>query len=268
MWTSLSKTTMSLFFDHIRATDTEIISRCHASGDLLSDSSCSNKVVKISSNIVVKYGNFVKEGEFFNQQIAFQLLDPNIVRVPAPYRFIQDGPIGYLVMDFAEGEVPCTKQALAVAPRLRQILSHMHNIRGETPGALSGGVVEGALWPNNVPIFKDRRNLEDWLTRRLKRPGSRISFEDQPLVMCHMDFSPRNLVICNSNKTVTVTLLDWSSAGYFPRIFDYIPYKFSPLDTGFFLNLEPHLASLSPQEKQTAKDVVQALENCQVFFFS
>jgi hypothetical protein len=236
--------------------------RCHSPRqNLLSDPSCSNKVVQISPDIVVKFGRFVKRGEFLNQKIAFKRLDPSIVRVPAPHRFIQDGSTGYLVMDFAKGEVPSTKQALAIAPQLGRILSHMHEMQGEMPGSLGGDAVQGVLWPSEDLIFKDLRNLENWLTVRLRRPEHSIKFEDQQLVMCHLDFVPRNMLVYDG----TVTLLDWSSSGYFPRIFDYITYNFSPLDTGFFICLQPHLETLTYREEQTAKDVVQALENCQIY---
>jgi aminoglycoside phosphotransferase (APT) family kinase protein len=165
-------------------------------------------------------------------------------------------------MDFAKGEVPSTKQALALAPQLSRILSHLHEMEGETPGSLGGDAVQGVLWPGNSLTFKDRENFENWLTRRLRRHDRSIKFEDQQLVMCHLDFVPRNMVVDDG----AVTLLDWASSGYFPRIFDYIAYNFSPLDTRFFANLLPHLGTLADLEEETAKDVLQALDNCQIYF--
>ena len=249
--------------DLTRASDAEIIMRCHSCRQpLLSDPSCSTKVIQISPDIVVKFGRFVKRGEFLNQKVAFQRLNPSIVRVPVPHRFIQHESIGYLVMDFAEGEVPSVEEALAIAPQLGRILSHLHEIHGETPGSLGGDTVQGVIWPDDDLIFEDRERLEEWLNIRLRRPGHRISFKDQQLVMCHLDFVPRNMVVYNG----TVTLLDWSSAGYFPCIFDYIAYSFSPFDAGFFKYLRPHLQRLTDQEDKTSKDVLRALENCQIYF--
>lgn len=249
--------------DLTRVSDAEIIMRCHASNQLLlSDPSCSNKVIQISPDIVVKFGRFVKRGEFLNQKVAFQRLDPSIVRVPAPHRFIQHESIGYLVMDFAEGEVPSMEKALALAPQLGRILSHLHEMHGETPGSLGGDTIQGVIWPDNDLMFNDRESLEEWLNIRLRRPGHTISFKDQQLVMCHLDFVPRNLVVYNG----TVTLLDWSSAGYFPQIFDHIVYSFSPFDAGFFKYLKPYLEILTDDEEKTAKDVLRALENSQIYF--
>lgn len=249
-------------FDVTLATDAEIMMRCHSSShSLLSDPSCSTKVVQISPNIVVKFGRFVKRGEFLNQKVAFQRLDPSIVRVPVPHRFIQHDSIGYLVMDFAKGKVPSVKEALAIAPQLGRILSYLHEIYGDSPGSLGGDPITGAIWPDGDLIFEDRASLEEWLNVRLRRPGHKINFEEQQFVMCHLDFVPRNMVVYNG----TVTLLDWSSAGYFPGIFDYIAYSFSPFDVGFFKCLQPHLKEITDQEEEMSKNVLRALENCQIY---
>jgi Phosphotransferase enzyme family len=255
------RATMLQLLDLADATDAEIILRCHSSPNLLSEPTCSNKVVQISPDLVVKFGHYIRRGEFLNQKVALELLDPSIVRVPVPHRFIQDGSTGYLVMDFAKGEIPSAKQALAMAPQLGRILSHLHEVQGEMLGSLGGDAVQGVLWSSEDLVFPDRKSLEDWLTIRLRRPECRISFEDQPLVMCHMDFVPRNMVV----EDGTVTLLDWSMSGYFPRLFDYITCKFSPRDTWFFEALEPCLETLTYQEKNTAKDVVHALQNCWIY---
>jgi hypothetical protein len=148
-----------------------------------------------------------------------------------------------------------------MAPQLGRILSHLHEVQSEMLGSLGGDAVQGALWASEDLVFPDRAYLENWLIVRLRRPEHSITFEGQPLVMCHMDFYPRNMLLYED----MVTLLDWSLSGYFPRLFDYISYRFSPLDTGFFKMLEPYLEKLIPQEKKTAQDVVHALHNCQIY---
>ncbi|OAL56908.1 hypothetical protein IQ07DRAFT_22389 [Pyrenochaeta sp. DS3sAY3a] len=244
--------------------DTDIIRSCHSSRyPRLSDPICSNKVIQISPDIVVKFGRFVKRGKFLNQRVAFQRLDSSIVRVPKPHRFFQHEAIGYLVMEFAQGDVPSVQEALAIAPQLGRILSHLHEMHGEVPGSLGGDPVQGVMWPDSDLVFKDQESLEKWLNIRLRRPGHSISFEDQGLVMCHLDFVPRNMVVYDS----TVTLLDWSSAGYFPRIFDYIACSFSPFDVGFFHYLQPHLQRLTEKEEKTSRNVLRALENSQIYYF-
>jgi aminoglycoside phosphotransferase (APT) family kinase protein len=243
-------------------TDAEIIARCLASGlRLLSDSSCSNKVVQISPDIVVKFGRYVKRGEFLNQNVAFQLLDPAIVRVPMPHRFIQHENTGYLVMQYAIGEVPSPEMALALAPQLGRIFSHLHEIHSEIPGSLGGDAIQGAIWPRDDITFKDRSNLEEWLNLCLKRQGHSINLEGQQLVLCHMDFVPRNMVVHDG----VVTLLDWAAAGYFPQIFDYIAHQFSPFDIEFFEGLQPHLQKLTDQEEEVANDVLRVFDNCQIY---
>lgn len=48
-------------------------------------------VVRISEQVVIKFGPGVSKDEAMNQQRAYGLLDHDIVRVPRVYRFFTDG---------------------------------------------------------------------------------------------------------------------------------------------------------------------------------
>ena len=64
------------------------------------------KVVLISRQAVVKYGIGVTNAEAVNQSMAYELADPQVVRIPKVHRYFSDNEgRGYIVMDFIEGEV-------------------------------------------------------------------------------------------------------------------------------------------------------------------
>jgi hypothetical protein len=244
--------------------DLEVIALCKAPNvKILSGPDSSSRVLHILPDIVVKVGRFVIEEEYLNQKAAFKLLDPSIVRVPVAHRFIEHGQTGYLVMDFADGAVLSLCEAKSMSCQLGKVLLHLHDIQGDVPGPLGRrGAVKGVLWPDEEDIvFNDTKRFEEWMTERLMRPGHQFTLRGAKLVMCHLDFVPRNILVKNG----TITLLDWASAGYFPRVFEHITYKFSPWDADFFKILEPHLEKLGPEELESARNVVHALKNSQIY---
>jgi hypothetical protein len=61
-------------------------------------------VVKVTSNIVAKWGWTVTAAEADMHEFAYKNLDHDIVRVPQVYRFIQDDSgRGYLFMEYIPG---------------------------------------------------------------------------------------------------------------------------------------------------------------------
>lgn len=47
-------------------------------------------------------------------------------------------------------------------------------------------------------------------------PG--LNIQDCELVFCHLDIAPRNILW---QKDGSICLLDWESAGYYPRLFEF-----------------------------------------------
>ncbi|KAL6705403.1 hypothetical protein ACN47E_007052 [Coniothyrium glycines] len=111
-------------------TDAEITSLCHDPVTIiLSAPECSNKVVRITNSLAVKFGQYVTAQEFTNQQIAQRRLDANIVNVPKVHRFIQEDDIGYIVMDYIDGETLNLQRAKAMAEKLGKVLNQSINRR-------------------------------------------------------------------------------------------------------------------------------------------
>jgi len=58
--------------------------------------------------------------------------------------------------------------------------------------------------------------------RRLKHDGLSLSFQecDLKLVLCHLDIAPRNILWLDEDDGA-LCIVDWASAGYYPRIFEW-----------------------------------------------
>jgi serine/threonine protein kinase len=242
-------------------TDEDIVSHCHdPATEVLSGLYCSNRVVRITENLAVKFGRFVTAQEFANQQVAHQCLDTDIVDVPTAYRFIQKEEIGYIVMDYVNGKTLNLPSAKPMAEELGNILSHIHRQEATKPGALGGGPVAGALWPEHEEVeFSKIDDLQAWFDKRTPNKGHKADLLRHALCMCHLDFNPRNIML-DDNR---IYLIDWSAAGYFPRFFEHVLYQFIPQDLGFLHLLEPHLAPLTEEEMESAKTVVEILRYSQ-----
>jgi hypothetical protein len=180
-------------------------------------------VVKLSEEVVVKFGWGVTAEEADNQRTAFKLLDRGIVRVPKLYRFFTRSDkesllvTGYIVMEYIHGQIhpsPNNDQINKIA----QILSYFSSIQSQDPGPLQGGVSRGLLWEENGrPAFKTVQTMESWLNFRLPDVESKLTLQKYPLVLCHLDLAPRNIIWLADGS---VCLIDWASAGFYPRFFE------------------------------------------------
>ena len=57
-------------------------------------------------------------------------------------------------------------------------------------------------------------------------------------------------------KDGRIYLIDWASAGYFPRFFEHAVYRILTSDRSFYKALKPFLPSLSEEEQQSVDTVV------------
>jgi Phosphotransferase enzyme family len=179
-----------------------------------------NKVVQISSKTVIKFGVGVTEAEAVNQSKAYELLDPKVVRIPKVHRYFSDNEDrGYIVMDLVEGEV---LEPLEDPTRVRTvagILDHLASFRQNVPGPLNHGPPCGLLFfPDEEEVpFTDVKDLEQWWNCRLLPGECAINLQGLDLVLCHLDVAPRNILWRDGEAPC---LVDWASAGYYPRVFE------------------------------------------------
>ncbi|KAF1955281.1 hypothetical protein CC80DRAFT_356205, partial [Byssothecium circinans] len=183
-----------------------------------------NKVIPISDKAVVKYGRGVKIEEFNNLEQAYHLLDPSIVRVPQPYRFFEDDDIGYLVMIYMKGNIIEEITDPFHISQIGRALRHFSSFQSTRPGPLGGGISRGLLWGEGTTpeysLHGSVENLEHWFNRRLKHNGLCLSFKECDFVLCHLDIAPRNMLWLPGEST-SLAIVDWASAGYYPRMFEW-----------------------------------------------
>lgn len=210
--------------------DDEIIKYCQRhdvqSSQLLSERSSSRKVIKLATDVVVKFGLGVTIQEASAQQLAFQEVNCEILRIPRVYHFFSrpdpaSGLIGYLIMEHIEG-VTLERQNWnepEVLTRVVEGLNAIHSIRSKHPGPISGGEAHGSLWSEygSGTAFRHVQDLESYLNDRLAYFQIATHMQDQDMCLCHMDVTPRNFMIDLHGR---LCLLDWALAGVFPRHFE------------------------------------------------
>lgn len=204
------------------SSNSDIVQRClQPERQIIGGLPHGNLVVKLSVDTVVKFGPGVSKEEADNQRRAFELLDGSVVRVPRIIDFFtwtEDGrTTGYLVMEYIDGDISESVSSSQIDQIVR-ILSHFSAIQCRRPGPLQTGVSRGLLWEENgKPKFETVKQMENWLNLRLPGVEPKLALDRYPLVLCHLDLAPRNIIWL---KDGSVCLLDWASAGYYPRFFE------------------------------------------------
>lgn len=196
------------------------------------------KVVKIADDTIIKGSIYVSTAgddditrdlpmdnciarstgaEAINQRVARQLLDPSVVRIPEVYRSFLHQGYAYIVMEYIKGRAPEAQDTPELIPKLARLLRHMADISAYAPGPLGGGISHGILWEFEDIRFENLEDMENyWNTRIIpqKDDTARVSLGSFKLVLCHLDISPRNILLLDDGS---FCLLDWESAGFYPR---------------------------------------------------
>ncbi|KAJ5936138.1 hypothetical protein N7454_005436 [Penicillium verhagenii] len=231
-----------------------IIDYCRSCPDdqLIGGSKYGNRVVKLPNyDLVVKFGRHVSSYEAKNQQEAYNTIDHNVVIVPWAHKFfVDDEGWGYMVSDFIPGKTidPLPESHIR---RLSNILEYLHSITSESTGSLCGGPSTGLLWPHTNDLFISIGFF----------PGDgEVHFDPSPSVLCHLDIAPRNLIWLEDGR---VSLLDWASAGFYPRPLEFACLFFQEYHFG-----EALLSAMgfgSAREKEEQQKMCQALYNNERF---
>ncbi|KAH6710813.1 hypothetical protein BKA61DRAFT_658652 [Leptodontidium sp. MPI-SDFR-AT-0119] len=206
----------------ISLSNSDIVQRCQQPDrEIIGGLLHGNLVIKLSDDLVVKFGLGVSVEEVENQRTAFELLDSSIVRVTRVVHFFTQtdgGYTGYLVMEYINGDISDSVTSKQI-DQLEKILSHFSTIQCQRPGPLlRPGVSRGILWEENgKPTFETVEEMEQWLNFRIKGVGPKLVLGKYPLVLCHLDLALRNIIWLKDNS---VCLLDWATAGFYPRFFE------------------------------------------------
>lgn len=237
-----------------------IIDYCRSCPDdqLLGGSKYGNRVVKLPNHdFVVKFGRHVSSYEAENQQKAYNIIDPNIVTVPWVHDFfVDDEGWGYIVSDFIAGKTfdPLPHSHIQ---KLASILEYFRSITSERAGSLCGGPSTGLIWPNtNDLTISSVDQVEEWFNSRLFPRDGKVHFDPSPLVLCHLDIAPRNLIWLDDGR---ICLLDWESAGFYPRQLEFASLFYQEYCFGnALLNA---IGFGSEHDKEEQQKICQALYN-------
>ena len=123
-------------------------------------------------------------------------------------------------MDFMEGKVIDPLEDLIRITTVAGILDHLAIFRRTVPGPLNYGPPCGVLFfldEGDIP-FTEVKDLERWWNRRLLSGESATDLQGLDLVLCYLDVAPRNILW---REGEALCLIDWSSAGYYPRVFEF-----------------------------------------------
>ena len=178
------------------------------------------RVIRISDHQVVKWGPDVTKEEAENQRMAYELVDSRIVRIPHVYAFFSDERgWGYIVMEFIEGKAIDPLEDVTAIEKVAGVLDYFATLRHTIPGSLCGGFCRGLLFPETEDlIFDSLDKMEKWFNSRLFLHNPKLTFRGCELVLCHLDIAPRNILWLEDGS---LCLIDWASAGYYPRLFEF-----------------------------------------------
>ena len=230
--------------------------------EVLSKVAYGNTVLRISGHLAVKFGVHVKEAEAQNQRKAYQLLNPHIVRVPKVHDFFEHASKGYLVMEFIEGQTIDPLEDEALVKRLSDVLKSFERVSNYKSGPLQGNMATGCLWPEGESVqLNGIEDVECFYKSRLRKTEPTPALTDFSLVLCHLDFVPRNILWLHDG---TICLLDWESAGFYPRLFEVCRQRiFMGQDGKFNKLLLDCMPPLTMEEERQAEWMMLAFRNMQ-----
>lgn len=254
---------------HRDSPDEELIAYCANPpvSKLLEGPPYGNKIIKLSDHEIIKFGLGVTEKEAENQKRAYLLVDHNIVRVPRVYRFFNDNSgLGYIIMEYMPGKVIEPLEDSTRIEKIARVLAHFATLRGNIPGTLSGGSPCGLLFSETEITFSSIEVMEEWFNSRLSAQDPKISLQGCELVLCHLDIAPRNILW---QEDGSLCLVDWASAGYYPRIFEFCAQWIIEGKEGKFNKLLlDSMESLSDRELAQKVSILRAWRNSQKYSLS
>jgi serine/threonine protein kinase len=237
-------------FDPLTASNDELILWC-GEARFIHRGECFRGVVQPASTVVIKIGSDVTEEEARNQTYAYEQLKGTDLQVPQVYRYFSrgEGPFqkGYLMMEYIPGRTMEKCMTDDGRDEVHQIYAQ-HICRAantlskiavpplQPPGPVGGGKPCGYLFQDGYRAeFELIQQMNDWLNERLlltQDPSSKIhkcidiheqartgnlTFQNA-ISMVHGDLAPRNFIIKDDG---TLALLDWDSAGFYPKVFEF-----------------------------------------------
>jgi aminoglycoside phosphotransferase len=208
-------------FQYDIATPEDIIEHCsrsNSSREVISELDGGLSVIKLAEDVVVKCGFGGTQLEADNQKLAHELIDPAIIRIPRVHVFFNQGFVGYLVMEYIEGQpLSSIADPASYLQAVVRVLKSFETVRSEKPGPLHGGVANGYLWLDETIAPRTVSDIEEYYNLRQLKHLPKLELQRYPLVFCHLDIAPRNVIVLENGS---LGLVDWGTAGFYPRLFE------------------------------------------------
>ncbi|KAJ5812927.1 kinase-like protein [Penicillium robsamsonii] len=223
------------------------------------------RIIRISDHQIVKCGPDMTREEYENQRIAYGLVDSRIARIPRVYEFFLDERgWGYIVMEFIEGKIIDPLNDVGAIQRIASVLDHFTALRYKIPGSFYGGACRGLLFPETEDlVFDTLDQMEKWFNSRLFAHNPTLTLQGCELVLCHLDIAPRNMLW---QEDGSLCLLDWASAGFYPRLFEFcMQWIFDGKDGSFNSLLLESMNPLSDHEMAQKDAILCAWRNIQKY---
>lgn len=210
-----------MYLHHETATEEELVSYCTQPNpvrNVIHELEGGHSVVRISTDAVIKYGFGITKEEADNQRQAYHLIDPTIIRVSRVYQYFARNDVGYIVMEFIDGEPLSSTEDVSTCEKIVKALAHFSRIQNHQPGPLGGRIARGLLWLECDFISPTcAHDIENYFNTRQLRRHQKLELDGQQFILCHLDIAPQNILKLEDGS---LCLIDWASAGFYPRSFE------------------------------------------------
>jgi aminoglycoside phosphotransferase len=130
--------------------DSEVASLCRNPNAILSGDPDARCLVKLSNEVVVKFGWSVTPEEAANQAFAYDYSHSCDLKVPRVFRYFRLSDVGYIVMEYIGGtslEKVLFREHRGLVQRLAlAIRSLFDRMPVDSPGPRNGGIPRGYLF--------------------------------------------------------------------------------------------------------------------------
>ncbi|KAH7305400.1 hypothetical protein BKA65DRAFT_202184 [Rhexocercosporidium sp. MPI-PUGE-AT-0058] len=106
--------------------------------------------------------------------------------------------------------------------------------------------------------------MESWFNRRLRKQDPKLRFNESVLILYHLDIAPRNFLLLEDDS---ICLLDWASAGFYPRVFEEYVIRITRRLRDSFNEDALKLRDLTEKEEVQINSMMQAYYNSMRFYF-
>jgi aminoglycoside phosphotransferase (APT) family kinase protein len=197
-------------------------------------------LARIASSAIVKWGRNIQLSEARNMLYVARHTSINLPRVIDAWE-VEDAPEdwypsrGYILMEYIKGitlddcwDELCEPCRHGIQVQLVNYITQLQKLDFELPGPIDGEASELHIFTGNGACqFKSSADMEKWYNdgilichdhdQALHIPPGAFSGKFEKLVMCHLDFNPRNMIIDDDGK---LWLLDWGLSGAYPPWFE------------------------------------------------